>query len=96
MNARNLEILFVIFLFISGFNGYASKCNQNKESMQIFLSAKFFYPHDYPQNYLDLCLQQSVDVTCGLDFQTFQTFLAKPGTGRLNSCLCNPLSHKQL
>ena len=44
----------------------------------------------------DLCLQQSVDVTYGLDFQTFQTFLAKPGTERLNSCLCNPLSHKLL
>ena len=39
-------------------------------------------------------MRQSVEAICILDFKTSQTFLAKPGTGRLNSCLCNLLFHK--
>ena len=31
--------------------------------------------YDYPQNYPDLSLQQSVDVTCGIDFKLFKLFL---------------------
>ena len=41
-----------------------------------------------------LGMQQSVEAICVLDFKTSQTFLVKPGTGRLNSCLCNSLFHK--
>ena len=39
-------------------------------------------------------MRQSVEAICVLDFKTSQTFLVKPGTGRLNSCLCNSLFHK--
>ena len=45
----------------------------------------------------DLGMQQSVEaISVSLNIKTSKTFLAKPGTGRLNSYLCNPLSHKLL